>query len=58
MLSAAIISYGGPFNSKFREELTVKWNKEIKANQVKVSPDCNLVNTIGEEVKIRQWQAN
>jgi len=57
-VSSGIVSYGGPFNSKFRLELAAKWNQKIIENKVNVSPDCNLVNTIGEELKIRTWQAN
>ena len=55
-LSAACVSYCGPFTGVFRNIFIDKWRSALLASSVPVGDSCTLRNTIGKAVQIRQWQ--
>ena len=55
-LSAACVSYCGPFTGVFRNIFIDKWRSALIAYSVPVGDSCTLRNTIGKAVQIRQWQ--
>lgn len=50
-----MISYGGPFISSYRNELESGWARDIQKLQIMINPESKLIKTLGDAVKIRQW---
>lgn len=57
-ISAACISYYGPFTGKYREQLVTSWHKACLARKIPTSADFTLAATLGNPVEIRQWNIN
>ena len=55
-LAAAAISYYGPFTGTFRKDLMNDWRENMLSMSVPGTNGCDLVNSIGKPVQIRQWQ--
>ena len=55
-LSAACISYLGPFTGPYREAMISQWVKDIMDRKVPASPGFRLVTTMGDPIRIREWQ--
>lgn len=53
-LSAASISYQGPFTGLFREEMITEWKEKMEELQVPHSQGFALRETMGDPMKIRQ----
>jgi dynein heavy chain len=57
-LSAACISYFGPFTGEYREALVSQWLHGCGEKQIPVSARFSLANTLGDPVIIREWNLN
>jgi len=58
-LSAASISYLGPFTGLFRQELTSKWITLLYDKNIPISSESvNTTKTLGNPVTIRDWMMN
>mmetsp|Transcript_7627 Transcript_7627/g.14387 ORF Transcript_7627/g.14387 Transcript_7627/m.14387 type:complete len:3920 (+) Transcript_7627:928-12687(+) len=54
-LSAACISYYGPFTGTYRRQLVNKWLEKCVELNIPVSPGFDLREVLGEPMKIREW---
>ena len=54
-LSAASISYVGPFTGFYRSKMLDKWMQECITRDVPVSDDFTLIKTMGDPIEIRDW---
>ena len=57
-LSAACISYLGPFTGPYREAMISQWAKDIVDRNIPASPSFRLITTMGDPILIREWQNN
>ncbi len=57
-LSAACISYLGPFTGPYRESMISQWAQDIVDRSVPASPSFRLITTMGDPILIREWQNN
>ncbi|XP_059164025.1 dynein axonemal heavy chain 7-like isoform X1 [Physella acuta] len=55
LVSAGIVAYLGAFTTAFRQETSHEWLKTVQENHLPCSSDFSLINTLGEPVKIREW---
>jgi dynein heavy chain len=55
-ISAACISYYGPFTGVFRNKLTNKWLEKCKEDKIESSETFELENVMGDPMKIMDWQ--
>jgi dynein heavy chain len=55
-LACACISYYGAFTGPYRDELVKSWRKEAEKLGIPSSPSFSLANTLGDPVKVREWQ--
>ncbi|XP_041945152.1 dynein heavy chain 1, axonemal isoform X2 [Alosa sapidissima] len=55
LLSAAYIAYLGPFTGEYRAAMADEWLQGFKELRVPHT-EPNLINTLGDKVKIRSWQ--
>ncbi|TPX54258.1 hypothetical protein SeMB42_g00367 [Synchytrium endobioticum] len=58
LLSAAAVAYLGPFTSEYRQNLVKKWAEFLPTSHVPHSENVSFWNTLGEQVKLREWQLN
>nr|XP_046240546.1 dynein axonemal heavy chain 1 [Scatophagus argus] len=56
LLSAAYIAYLGPFTGEYRAAMAREWLHCFKELNVPHTDEPNLINTLGDPVKIRSWQ--
>mmetsp|Transcript_44339 Transcript_44339/g.86753 ORF Transcript_44339/g.86753 Transcript_44339/m.86753 type:complete len:4144 (+) Transcript_44339:98-12529(+) len=54
-ISAAAVSYIGPFTGEYRRELVLNWTKFCQDSGIPTADDFSLVKTLGQPVAIRQW---
>jgi len=54
-LSCAAISYSGPFEMKYREILMNNWKELCKSAGISYSPDYSIINTLGNQMEMKQW---
>lgn len=54
-IAAATLSYLGPFNGQFREELVDTWKRYALDHDLEFSIDYSLKDTLGDPVQIRNW---
>ncbi|KAJ3321161.1 Dynein heavy chain 2, axonemal [Blyttiomyces sp. JEL0837] len=56
LFAAAFLSYSGPFNSGYRQNLVnTVWLAQIKALEIPFSPDFTFENFMGKPTDIRDW---
>lgn len=55
-LSAAFVSYLGPFTGSYRRELTQLWTAKLIDASIPVSPDFSLAKQLADPVLVRDWQ--
>uniref|UniRef100_A0A3Q3STI9 Dynein, axonemal, heavy chain 1 n=1 Tax=Mastacembelus armatus TaxID=205130 RepID=A0A3Q3STI9_9TELE len=55
-LSAGYVAYLGPFTGEYRATMAAEWMCCFKELSIPHSDDPNLINTLGDPVKIRSWQ--
>ncbi|XP_065680811.1 dynein axonemal heavy chain 3 isoform X1 [Hydra vulgaris] len=56
LMSSAVIAYLGAFTVEFRNECISDWLKLCAKVKIKCSPSFTLTSTLGEPLKIREWQ--
>ncbi|XP_065685160.1 dynein axonemal heavy chain 1 isoform X1 [Hydra vulgaris] len=56
LVSSGIIAYLGIFTGEYRNQLINEWIKELELVNVLTSKNFLLVSTLGEPVKVRNWQ--
>ncbi len=56
VVSAATISYLGPFTSDFRANLVSSWQDCLQGFNIPHTKGCNLETTLANPVKVRAWQ--
>jgi len=55
-LATAFISYCGPFNSEFRDILSVDYfSYDMKKRNIPLTPDLNLVNFLVDDATVGEW---
>lgn len=57
-LSAAAISYNGPFTGVYRHELVNHWIDKVTEVQIPVSDKFSLITTLGDPLQLRDWTIN
>ncbi len=55
LVSAGLMAYLGPFTSTFRQRQMAAWIDTCKSLAIPSSEKPTLINTLGDPVKIRQW---
>ncbi|XP_063674391.1 dynein axonemal heavy chain 1-like isoform X3 [Bolinopsis microptera] len=55
MLSAGCIAYLGIYSGEYRQSLQDKWEDYLIEMGVPLTPQVSLVTTLGDPVKIREW---
>jgi dynein heavy chain len=56
IVSAATISYLGPFTADFRANLVASWQDCLQGFCIPHTKGCNLETTLANPVKVRAWQ--
>ncbi|KAM8971996.1 dynein axonemal heavy chain 3-like [Pelodytes ibericus] len=56
LLSAGIVAYLGSFTPEFRQEILKEWFRMCKDKHIPVSDGFALSSTLGDPVKIMEWQ--
>ncbi|XP_033114673.1 dynein heavy chain 3, axonemal-like isoform X5 [Anneissia japonica] len=56
LLSSGVVAYLGPFTLSFRQECLKEWYEMCKDKSIPVSAVFSLSATLGDPVKIRDWQ--
>ncbi|XP_022600673.1 LOW QUALITY PROTEIN: dynein heavy chain 1, axonemal-like [Seriola dumerili] len=56
LLSAGYVAYLGPFTGEYRVAMAEEWLHCFKELSVPHTEEPNLINTLGNPVKIRSWQ--
>ncbi|MCQ2815633.1 MAG: AAA family ATPase [archaeon] len=57
ILGSSFVSYIGVFNSFFRTRIVDKWQEIITSNDIKVTPNIDLVHSLTSEVEILKMKA-
>jgi dynein heavy chain len=55
ILSAAMVSYGGAFTAKYRQQLHEIWLQKIGEEGIEAEAKTSLVQFLGKPVSIQQW---
>lgn len=55
LISSGLLAYLGPFTAVFRQKQMTDWVTSLKENQIPCSDSPTLSGTLGDPVKIRQW---
>ena len=56
LLASGMVAYLGAFNAVFRKAIIRDWQANCLKNKIKCSDDFSLMSTLGDPVRIRQWQ--
>jgi dynein heavy chain len=57
-IAASSLSYLGPFTGKYRNKMISKWKSSAREVGIDISKNYSLVNTIGDQIHIRNWKIN
>uniref|UniRef100_A0A8C4WR96 Dynein, axonemal, heavy chain 12 n=1 Tax=Eptatretus burgeri TaxID=7764 RepID=A0A8C4WR96_EPTBU len=55
LISSGVIAYLGAFTAAFRQECVHSWTKLCKEKKISCSNEFSLSKTLGEPIKIREW---
>ena len=55
LIASGVVSYMGPFTAVFRDQEVAQWIEKCNDMKIPCSGIFSLVDTLGEPVKIRQW---
>jgi len=55
LISSGVLAYLGPFTAVFRQKQMKKWASLLRTNNIPCSESPALASTLGDLVKIRQW---
>lgn len=56
VIAAATVAYCGPLTATYRKDLLTAWKETLTASNVETSTQFSLVSTLGDAVKIQEWQ--
>ncbi|XP_062843095.1 dynein axonemal heavy chain 1 [Trichomycterus rosablanca] len=56
LLAAGYVAYLGPFTGEYRTSMVEEWLHGFEEQRVPHTAEPNLINTLGDKVKIRSWQ--
>ncbi|RYH30569.1 hypothetical protein EON65_04765 [archaeon] len=56
IISAATISYLGPFTAEYRNTMVTGWQQSLQEYRLPHTKGCNLEVTLANPVKLRSWQ--
>ncbi|XP_064633532.1 dynein axonemal heavy chain 3-like isoform X2 [Lineus longissimus] len=56
LLSAGVVAYLGPFELAYRQDCLKDWHERCEGKNIPISDHFSLSSTLGEPVKIRDWQ--
>lgn len=56
LMSAAFMSYCGPFPSDYRQDLVTNWTNMIQQVELPYSDDYNFSTFMASEAEAREWQ--
>ncbi len=51
-VSASMLTYSGPFNAQYRQELEQSWIKRLEQLDIKHTKDTTMRSYLGDDVKI------
>nr|WAW84834.1 axonemal dynein heavy chain A [Halisarca dujardinii] len=55
LLATAFLSYSGPFNQEFRNNLSEGWSKELTGRGIPFTNDLNLTSMLADNTTIGEW---
>ena len=55
LISSGVLAYLGPFTAVYRQKQTNSWVQLLKDNNIPCSDVPTLTSTLGDPVRIRQW---
>lgn len=55
LIASAFLSYAGPFDTLYREELVSKWIAVVEQNDLPFSKDFNFSSFLSDPVSVRDW---
>jgi dynein heavy chain len=55
LISSGMIAYLGAFTAKYRFDLTDDWVEQCLGKEIPSSGKFNILNVLGDPVKIRNW---
>jgi len=55
IIAAGFLSYAGPYNAEYRQELQTSWTEECHSANVRLSEGATLTSVLGSPVAIQQW---
>jgi dynein axonemal heavy chain len=55
LVAAGTVAYMGAFTSEYRQKLVSTWIAELKKLDVPHTEDCDVISTLADPVKIREW---
>ena len=55
LVSSGLLAYLGPFTAVYRQRQMGEWVTAMKKNNIPCSDSPTLTGTLGDLVKIRQW---
>ncbi|KAI9150964.1 hypothetical protein H9P43_009579 [Blastocladiella emersonii ATCC 22665] len=55
MLCCAFLSYSGPFNYLFRNQLMADWKKELLARKIPFTQDLDIIGMLVDNTTIGEW---
>ncbi|XP_025097584.1 dynein heavy chain 1, axonemal-like [Pomacea canaliculata] len=56
LIAAGAVAYLGSFTGEFRQEMTAEWIRQLDKYNVPHTEHPNLVDTMSDPVKVRNWQ--
>nr|XP_006825999.1 PREDICTED: dynein heavy chain 5, axonemal [Saccoglossus kowalevskii] len=55
LLATGFLSYTGPFNQDFRNQLQKTWKREMVSSKIPFSDDINLVSMLSDPATVGEW---
>merc|ERR1712194_599793 len=55
LVASGVVAYLGAFTTKFRDTIVHEWVAKLTELGVNCSPEFKLIETLGDQVKIRKW---
>ena len=55
-ISAACISYYGPFTGTYRTQMVLQWVEGCTLRKIPITQGSSMEHTLGDPMQIRQWQ--
>jgi len=56
IIAAGMMSYGGPFDNSYRQNLLSSWKKSLEDVRLASTKDVSLINVVGNKILIETWK--